>query len=308
MAYVPWTNRSLRMIRAMTNPAPRPLIVTGADAAYFAPVQALLASVRRTAGEAFDLVVLDAGLSDGQKVALKQDFGAEVILPDFAQGSALGAGDAVERMLNARPFLDRRFADASVIIWLDADCWVQEAGALDLLVQAAGRGALAVVSESSRYAEVCAEVRWAPFGLARFVAPFYLGLKKAGLPRDVLRAVGDKPVMNAGVFALAPGAPHWDLWRARLYQVLAKRAPPRASALALSLMVHADHPPLELLPETCNYQGPHWRLSKDGARFVERYIPHAPVGIMHLSGLVGDGLVEVETLSGGKKGVALRGG
>jgi hypothetical protein len=41
---------------------------------------------------------------------------------------------------------------------------------------------------------------------------------------------------------------------------------------------------VELLPETCNYMGPMWSCTDDERTLVERYVPNAPVGIVHLAG------------------------
>ena len=38
------------------------------------------------------------------------------------------------------------------------------------------------------------------------------------------------------------------------------------------------------MPETCNYMGPNWMASGDGSRLVERYLPNAPVGVVHMAG------------------------
>ena len=38
------------------------------------------------------------------------------------------------------------------------------------------------------------------------------------------------------------------------------------------------------MPETCNYMGPFWTCTHDGVTLVERYLPNAPVGIVHMAG------------------------
>ena len=53
--------------------------------------------------------------------------------------------------------------------------------------------------------------------------------------------------------------------------------------LALGVIIHADGLPAELMPETCNYMGP-WTCSTDETTLVERYLPNAPVGVVHMAG------------------------
>jgi hypothetical protein len=54
-----------------------------------------------------------------------------------------------------------------MIAWVDADAWVQDIAGLDLVFRGAETGRLAIVSQTSRYAEVAMSLKWAPFGYAQ---------------------------------------------------------------------------------------------------------------------------------------------
>ena len=99
-------------------------------------------------------------------------------------------------------------------------------------------------------------LEWGAFGYAKVKSQLYKNARRAGLGEALARRVGDKPTLNAGVFALARTAPHWAAWRERLGQALKKGRVFTSDQMALGIIVHADGLPAELMPETCNYMGP----------------------------------------------------
>ena len=293
---------------------PADIVVTGGDAGYFPLVEELCASVRAFRGaSALGLAVIDGGMTGDQKAHLSARWGALIL--EVGWGFDIPArrirGREHLKVLTARTFLDRHLPEAETIIWLDGDTWVQDPAALDLLIAGARLGRLAVVSQTSRYAETAMSVRWAGLGYAQVRSILYKGARRARLPEAIARKVGDKPTFNAGVFALAREAPHWEAWRARQAQCLLHGRVFTSDQLALGVIVHADGLPAELMPETCNYMGPNWMASADGAQLVERYLPNAPVGVVHMAGY--DAMrvdreltIAIPTLGGGEVEKSLR--
>lgn len=262
------------------------VVVTGGDAAYFPLIEELAASLRAVrAADSAALAVIDGGLTPHQRASLAGRYGARIL--DVGWGFDLAAsrvrGREHLKVLTSRTCLDQHLAGAELICWIDADAWIQDVAALNLLFRGAERGALAVVSQTSRYAETAMTLEWAGFGYARVKSQLYKNARRAGLPEALARRIGDRPTLNARVFALRADAPHWAAWRARLAESLRRGRIFTADQLALGMIVHADGMPVELLPETCNYMGP-WSCTDDGAVLVERYLPNAPVGIVHLAG------------------------
>jgi len=262
------------------------VIVTGGDAAYFPLIEELAQSVRaqRTADE-MGLAVIDGGLEPDQAALLVLRYGARVLQVGwgFEIAPARIKGREHLKVLTARSFLDQHLPDADVIVWIDGDAWVQDMAAVDLMAQAALKDRLVVVSQTSRYSDVVMTLQWAGFGYAKVKAQLYKNARRAGLPEAEARLVGDKPTFNAGVFALARTAPHWQAWRRRIAQVLVKGRVFTADQLAMGLMIHADGLAVEHAPEICNYMGP-WTCTADEMTLVERYIPNAKVGVIHMAG------------------------
>ncbi len=264
-----------------------PVVVTGGDAGYFPLVDELCASVRAFKdAEQVGLACIDGGMTGEQSAHLAARWGARVL--DVGWGFDIPERQRLRRpalkVLTARTFLDRHLPEAEVIVWMDGDAWVQDPAGLDLMIRGGGTGRLAVVSQASRYAAKAMSVRWAGFGYAQVRSILYKGARRARLPERLAREIGDKPTFNAGVFALRRDAPHWEAWRRRQAECLRHGRVFTSDQLALGIIVHADGLPAELMPETCNYMGPNWAASADGATLVERYLPNAPVGIVHLAG------------------------
>jgi hypothetical protein len=263
------------------------VVVTGGDAAYFALIEELAASIRaqRTA-EQVGFVVIDAGLEPTQREHLHDRYGAQILEVGWELDvpAARVRGREHLKVQVARAFLDRYLPEAERIAWIDADAWVQDASALDLLFQGADLGRLAIVSQTSRYSQVAMTLRWGPFGWAQVRSILYKNARRAGVPEADARRIGDRPTLNSGVFALRRNAPHWALWRARQAEVIRRGRIFTSDQLSLALAVYVDGAEVELMPETCNYMGPLWTCTADERLLVERYLPNAPVGIVHMAG------------------------
>jgi len=260
------------------------MIVTGGDANYFPLIAELVASVRaQPRGAGCPIGVIDAGLTDEQKAALGAR-GCKVVTPDweydFAADKARGRVHLKAEI--GKAFMPKYFPGHDVLVWVDADAWVQDFHAIDLLVEGASRGRLAIVPQIGRYYRTEVQLTWLIGGIARVRTILFKNAARVGLPRAVCRTIASKPTLNAGVFALRTDAPHWAA--IRKWQALAARRGRifTSTQLAIALSVYVDKLPLELMPETCNYMGP-WRRDRTTGRILEYYLPNAPVGIVHLA-------------------------
>jgi hypothetical protein len=264
------------------------LIVTGGDHVYFP----LIEELRQSIVAAFPagpprFAVIDAGLHPDQATQLQATGAMVAQLPE---DPALPAS-----ILRARPalaanfgklWLDRMFPGYEVLIWLDADTWLQDAAAIRLLDGAAQTGALAIVPGGGRYWDRPIDVRWllgGLWGLAQIRSFNFKNGAHAGLPLSVLRDLGTRPLLNAGVFALRADAPHWAVMRRWQASILARGKPFTSDQIAMALTVYTDGHRLELLPDTCNYIRP-WRFDPREPALVEFWYPYPRIGIVHLAG------------------------
>lgn len=258
------------------------VIVTGADAGYFPLLRELMASIAQTAPQPVPIGVIDGGLTQDQVAWLVAQGATVVGAPDFP---------AVARAVRQRPalavnlgklWLDRLFPGFETLVWLDADTWVQDWAAVELLRGAAGTGALAIVPGSGRAWERQSEMRWFFAGLGQLRSFNYKNARNAQLPLKLCRYIGERALLNAGVFALRADAPHWAVMRRWQERILRHGKPFTSDQLAMAVAIYHEKLPCELLPTWCNYIAPR-RVDPVKAELLEQYYPYRRVGVVHLS-------------------------
>jgi hypothetical protein len=184
-------------------------------------------------------------------------------------------------------WLDQLFPGFETLVWLDADTWVQDYAAVRLVIGAAQQnGALAIVPGGGRFWERQVELRFlfgGIGGLAQLRTFNFKNGRHAGLPLKVLRDLGTRTLLNAGVFGLRADSPHWQAFRRWQASILRNGGKPFTSdQIAMGLSVYQDGLPVELLPTTCNYIRP-WRVDLQAPALLEYFYPYPKVGIIHLA-------------------------
>src|SRR5262245_19561517 len=228
-------------------------------------------------GRAMALGVLDCGLTPEQKAWCRAE-GATLVVPqwdfDFPGREKLKDG---YKALTARPFLPRYFPGHDLYLWIDGDCWVQQGDALALFIRAARTGALAVAPEIHRSMRHYHHA-WGEFSAV--CAAAYESCFDAETARHLIRY----PMINAGVFALHAGAPHWSGWAKVLGEAL-QRSTDMADQMALNVLVYDKGFAYQPLPSRCNWPVHHATPAWDAERrlFAEPAMPYEPLGILHLT-------------------------
>lgn len=281
------------------------LVVTAADARYFELAAGAIASIReRTGREDVKIAFLDLGCTPEQlrwlqsQVQFIRAAEWEFDFPARAQAPAHHKG------LLVRPYLRRYFPGHDLYLWIDADAWVQDWSAVELFLRgAARRRGLAIVPEIDRGSRI--QYGGLP-GYWEWARRYYAMSFGASVASELC----SYPMLNAGVYALHRDAPHWEAWDEALRRGLRQATETyMADQAALNLVVHrgALFDRTELLPAwcnwTCHYGLPAWDAAAE--RFVEPYLPHHPIGILHLSGVKHD-RVRLTTTALGAAEVSLR--
>ncbi|MBY0432345.1 MAG: hypothetical protein K2Q10_14200 [Rhodospirillales bacterium] len=254
----------------------RRLIVSAADAGYFPLLQGLVLSLRAVGDD--DILILDLGLEDPQRrwlVAQRTMLAVPGWDIDFPGRAACPPSF---RANVARPFLPRYRPGYDLYLWLDADTWVQDAAALDLLTESAFRHGGAFVAELDRAYRINHDG-------GRMQASRHALYAQAFGP-EVAEVMQALPMINSGAFALAASSPLWREWQGRLVQVLARTPFFFADQMSLNAALWASGHGRALLPATCNwccqFALPLWDQAQ--GLFVEPQPPHAAIGILHLTG------------------------
>ena len=252
--------------------------VTAADETFMPLLRGWVLSLQRCQPQPVDtLACFDLGLEPSSLDWLAAH-GVQVLQ---AQWDLPVAADLREqqphlRALTVRPFLPRYLPGHDMLVWLDADTWVQVPTMLGWLVQAARSGALAAVPEVDR-----------AYRHARGMAVWRSQRMAAGFGAAAGERTSWDRYINAGVYALRADAPHWQAWARHFEQGLSASAGRLVcDQSALNHAMWTEPLPVHPLPAVCNWL---CHLALPGydparSRFCEPHAPHTPIGIIHLTG------------------------
>lgn len=280
------------------------IVVSAANSPYFKLLQGWAASIRdKPESDRLSLGVLDVGLKAEELRELDAG-GIRVEKPgwDFDLGLQQGAAEHYKAQV-ARPFLPKYFPDFDAYIWMDADTWVQRWWVFDLLLQAVQAGAMAIVPELDRaYPARDTELRveralGIPYRITSYAYRRYLDI----YGKETAWRCFDLPVLNAGVFALAADAPHWEVWRREYQRALFRSKRHGLDQISLGYLRAHQIVPFEFLPATCNWLVHLARPAFDPARglLVEPYIPHQEIAVIHTTMRTKAAVFEIAKLGGG---------
>lgn len=292
-------------------------ILTGANAKFYPFLLDTVRSVRRVATrDDLRICLFDFGLTDAQKSELAPlideikdpgwdiDYGFKSDPPSY------------KKYVTASPFAAEHFPGHETYVWIDADAWVQTAEALDLLIAGAQKGRLAICQWNDRaYPSPLSGGRvklWkgVPFlsGRRRATRTWLNGKLTQYYSRQLANQTFFTPSLNAGVWALPAECPHWQAWRDSLRAARFRRPRDLSDQIALNHAVLTRDLPVELLPSWCNWLCSAARpaFDEETGLFVEPYLPHHPIGIMHLVDRSKWETYDIVTLEGGLKARSLR--
>jgi hypothetical protein len=174
---------------------------------------------------------------------------------------------------------------------------------LDLYVRAAGTGALGIVAEVHPALPELSPALRARYSLLRGARLDSWAHRKyrQAYGKSTMRELGLRPVMNAGVFALHREAPHWAAWEESYRLALARRNDIWVNQISLNHAVYRKDLPVQLLPLRCNWPCSAAMPSYDPDRdmYVEPYLPHDPLGIVHMTWDTKYGSFDLATPDGG---------
>jgi hypothetical protein len=257
------------------------VIVSAADSGYFPLLRDLVLSIRdKEKGRTTPIGAFDLGLTAEQRAWLGEQ-GVALAEPgwdvDFPRRKRT---PLIRKAQIARPFLRRYFPGYATYLWIDADAWVQEWSAIEMLLAAATGGKLAICPELDRSYK------------RHYKRPKLFGMTlqwrcyRTAYGLRVADRMGRNPMLNCGVFALRGDSPSWDAWIVAMKTALQRTNFVFIEQIALNYAVFAGAIPATFLPASCNWlcgdAAPMWDAAR--RRLVEPNAPHLPLGILHLAG------------------------
>lgn len=260
--------------------------ISGCDSNYYPLLREWLASLQRfESSKTFDVCILDAGLSDEQRAELKP-LVTSIVNPDWP--CPLPAAKIKNReFLKAcvcRPFLPQIFPGYDVYVWMDADTWIQDWTGVELFLAGAARRKITLTAQVDRAYPRAARVKW----LWRWpwkVRSFYFSNALKAYDFETAKFLLTRHVLLAGMFAMHKDAPHWLRWQELVVQTLKKGRIFTAEQLSLGVMCHMENYEAEILPAWAHWLCEFKPLWDEAERvFVEPFLPHQPLGVLHISG------------------------
>jgi hypothetical protein len=255
------------------------IIVTAADEAYAALLGECLRSIRdKPQGRDVPLGVVDCGLSR-QSLDFCHKLGARVItsagrLPEPATGPI-----DVKRLqaLTSRAYLPDLFPGYTTYIWIDADAWLQEWFPVDELIAGSAEADIAAVPEIHRGYRNYREA-WDEFRSVNGAAA------KEAYGAETAKLLMQRPLINAGAFAISAKSPIWAGWDQALREGLG-RSTNMIDQVALNYAVYVKGYADARLPAKCNWlvHQATPKLRPSTGRFVEPDRPFEAIGLMHLT-------------------------
>ncbi|MFT0787614.1 class I SAM-dependent methyltransferase [Synechococcus sp. H55.10] len=253
------------------------IVVTSADSKFFELVQGTILSIReKPQGYSVDIGFLDTGCTLEQLQWISQ-YVDHIIEPGWNYDiPSSNSQPNYLKALASRPFLPEYFPGYEVYIWIDADAWLQDWSAIELLTLGAKRKGFSIVTEL-----VAKHVN--RFWMQTWITWHY----HKYFHHTEFNRLDIEPLLNAGVFSGARQSIHWSAWGKRVEQAILRCFDLWTDQFALNVSIYKDLglDRVELLPLNCNwlahYQLPLWDPQK--RLWVDPFPPHEPIGIVHLT-------------------------
>ena len=262
-------------------------IVTLADSNYFDLLIELIASIKKyKESENISICVLDAGLKKEQLEILKtQIYSVKKAEWDISVPSYKVFGKEWLKSQVSRAFLPKYFPEFDKFLWIDCDAWVNSWDAVELYFKACDKGKLGITQSVGSGYKILTKVKWIFGKFAIIKSQNYKHAKKSGFSENVARKIAFSPHINIGVFSLEKESKCWKLWQDILRKSLAGGKVFGSEGLAINIAVYQEDAEVEFLPLYCNWIASNVLPKFDTAKntFVEPFLPHNKIGIMHLA-------------------------
>ena len=263
------------------------VIVSLADANYFDLLNELVDSIKRfEKSKDVAICILDAGLTEEQKEKLTKKVDEiksaewDIEVPAFKV-----RGKEWLKSQVSRAFLPKYFPNYEKYLWIDCDAWVNDWNTVELYFKACDNGKLGITQTIGPGYKITSKVNWLFGKLAIIKSQNFKHAVKSKIGFEKARKLAFAPHINIGVFSLEKNSPGWILWQKNLEITLKAGNIFGSEGLAINMSVYIDDLETEFLPLNCNWITSNLlpKFSNKEDTFVEPYLPHYKIGIMHLA-------------------------
>ncbi|MBU0800673.1 MAG: hypothetical protein KKA05_06675 [Alphaproteobacteria bacterium] len=260
--------------------------VSSSDSRYFPLLLEWIHSVRAQPQSAgIDICIMNAGMTPAQIEKIRP---LVTVVKDAEWPCPIAEhkirGREYLKACVARPFIPDYFPGYDTYFWMDADTWIQDWAGVELFLRGAQKKKICLTGQVDRAYPRQVRVKW----MGRWpwkVRSFYFSNARQAFGFKTAQKLLPQHVLLAGAFALRADAPHWKRWQELVTEAVKKGKVFTAEQVSLGVMAYIEGYEFELLPAWT-----HWlceiKPMVDGAtgKFVEPYLPHNTIGILHMSG------------------------
>jgi hypothetical protein len=282
------------------------VIVTATNDEYADLAIDLVRSILQRATLPPPMVCLDAGLG-AENIRRLMSYGVKLVAPGWDYPGTFSG--PWFRAMTARPNLPRHVPGYDLYLWLDADTWIQDWGAVTAILSAARSHDVAAISTVHRgYRQVVSVSPLEP-GISQEM--FYSWIIAENFDDNIASFMAERVYMNNGVVAIRGDSPIWSAWSKLAGKAFkkarhSKAAPwatsdvPQKSGLwqgggnvalylaqeaAFNIAFHAVGRKGAILPAPLNWLcSQALPLQSRSGNFVDTAYPYDELGIVHLSG------------------------
>tara|TARA_B100000029_G_scaffold372986_1_gene367168 strand:- start:9077 stop:9991 length:915 start_codon:yes stop_codon:yes gene_type:complete len=262
-------------------------IITLSDSNYFELLEELIDSIKvHEESRNIAICVLDAGLTQEQVSILKQKvYSIKKAEWDIKVPAYKVSGKEWLKSQVSRAFLPKYFPEFDRYLWIDCDAWVNNWNTVEMYFEACKNGKLGITQSVGQGYRVLSKVNWLFGKLALIKSQNYKHAKKSGFSESTARKIAFAPHINIGVFSLEKNSSCWKIWQDILKEALSSGKVFGSEGLAMNIAVYDKNVDVEFLPLYCNWIASNVLPKYDVNRktFVEPYLPHNKIGIMHLA-------------------------
>ena len=262
-------------------------IISLADSKYFELLNELIDSILSfEESKSVSICILDAGLQlDQIKILEKKVYKIVKAKWDIEVPEYKIKGREWLKSQVSRAFLPEYFPGFKKYLWIDADAWVNDWSSVELYFKGSDNKTLAISSSADRAYGRVLRADWIFSNIAFIRSQNYKHSKSSGFSNKICREVALKPHLNIGVFCLENDAPHWSVWQTNLRQALKKGRIFGSEQIAMNISVYCNQMKVQILPTYCNwFLIENIKFDENKNTFVEPYLPHHKIGIIHLAG------------------------
>jgi len=262
-------------------------IVTLADSNYFELLKELIGSIKKhRESKDISICVLDAGLTESQINEIKEKVYSikkakwDIEVPEYKV-----TGKEWLKSQVSRAFLPNYFPEFEKYLWIDCDAWVNSWETIEMYFKACDNGKLGITQSVGSGYRILSKVTWLFGKVALIKSQNYKHAKKSGFSESIARKIAFAPHINIGVFSLERKSSCWKVWQDILAKALSKGQVFGSEGLAINIAVYVNNVDVEFLPLYCNWIASNVlpKYNNSEKTFVEPYLPHYKIGIMHLA-------------------------